>query len=132
MLGCFFDGISLMLMTLLAMASGALHRGELPWWGLTLVIGASLIKAQQILANYLDLRIAPSAWRGGLLIMVGVMEVIMYLGIKIMIEMKGKENMAVEDIGKQIDTSIIEVIEIDIVARINVNKRGQVVNKILQ
>ncbi|MBY5928611.1 MULTISPECIES: cytochrome C oxidase subunit IV family protein [Halomonas] len=63
----------LMLMTLLAMASSALHRGELPWWGLTLVIGASLIKAQQILANYLDLRIAPSAWRGGLLIMVGVM-----------------------------------------------------------
>ncbi|MAY71360.1 MAG: hypothetical protein CME82_07885 [Halomonas sp.] len=63
----------LMAMTLVAMASGALHRGPLAPWALALVLIASLAKAQQILSIYLNLRIAPASWRGGLLVLVGVM-----------------------------------------------------------
>ncbi|MBY5940759.1 hypothetical protein KUW00_07640 [Halomonas sp. DP5N14-9] len=63
----------LMGMTLIAMASGALHRGPLALWALALVLVASLVKAQQILSTYLNLRIAPASWRGGLLVLVGVM-----------------------------------------------------------
>lgn len=63
----------LMGMTLIAMASGALHRGPLALWALALVLVASLVKAQQILSIYLNLRIAPASWRGGLLVLVGVM-----------------------------------------------------------
>lgn len=63
----------LMSMTLVAMASGALHRGPLTLWALALVLVASLVKAQQILAIYLNLRIAPASWRGGLLVLVGAM-----------------------------------------------------------
>ena len=63
----------LMGMTLIAMASGALHRGPLALWALALVLVASLVKAQQILSIYLNLRIAPTSWRGGLLVLVGVM-----------------------------------------------------------
>ncbi|WP_442488104.1 cytochrome C oxidase subunit IV family protein [Halomonas litopenaei] len=63
----------LMAMTLVAMASGALHRGPLAPWALALVLIASLVKAQQILSIYLNLRIAPASWRGGLLVLVGVM-----------------------------------------------------------
>ena len=63
----------LMAMTLVAMASGALHRGPLAPWALALVLIASLAKAQQILSIYLNLRIAPASWRGGLLVLVGAM-----------------------------------------------------------
>ena len=63
----------LMGMTLIAMASGALHRGPLALWALALVLVASLVKAQQILSIYLNLRIAPASWRGGLLVLVGAM-----------------------------------------------------------
>lgn len=63
----------LMGMTLIAMVSGALHRGPLALWALALVLIASLVKAQQILSIYLNLRIAPASWRGGLLVLVGVM-----------------------------------------------------------
>lgn len=63
----------LMAMTLIAMASGALHRGPLALWALALVLVASLVKAQQILSIYLNLRIAPTSWRGGLLVLVGAM-----------------------------------------------------------
>ena len=63
----------LMGMTLIAMASGALHRVPLALWALALVLVASLVKAQQILSIYLNLRIAPASWRGGLLVLVGAM-----------------------------------------------------------